>query len=52
LVEDDSGDVALIEESFAAIGSHVSMEVVSAGDEALAHLHGQAACENQPRPGF
>ena len=41
LVEDDPGDVALIEESFASLGINVALQIVNAGDEALAFLRGQ-----------
>ena len=41
LVEDDPGDVALIEESFASLGTNVALQIVNAGDEALAFLRGQ-----------
>lgn len=50
LVEDDPGDVALIEESFASIGARVSLQVVSAGDEALAYLRGQPPYAGLARP--
>lgn len=50
LVEDDPGDVALIAESFASIGAQVKLQVVSAGDEALALLRGDAPHAGLPRP--
>lgn len=50
LVEDDPGDVALIEESFASIGARVTLQVVSAGDDALALLRGEAPYVDAPRP--
>ena len=44
LVEDDPADVALIEESFASLGTDVALQVVSGGDEALrGRLGDQAA---------
>ncbi len=50
VVEDDPGDVALIEESFASIGARVTLHVVSAGDEAMAFLRRQPPHAGQPRP--
>ena len=50
LVEDDPGDVALIEESFASLGTDVALQVVSGGDEALAFLRGQAPYAGLAQP--
>ena len=50
LVEDDPGDVALIEESFASLGTNVALQIVNAGDEALAFLRGQPPYAGLTRP--
>lgn len=47
LVEDDPADVALIEESFASLGTDVALQVVSGGDEALLFC-----AARRPTPGW
>ena len=52
LVEDNPGDVRLVQEAFKEGGFSGKLHVVRDGEEALAFLHKQGNFQESPRPSF
>lgn len=50
LVEDNEGDVGLIEEVFEEIKIRNILHVASDGEEAVLFLHGEEKCSSSPHP--
>ncbi|HEY4362126.1 MAG TPA: response regulator [Bryobacteraceae bacterium] len=51
-MEDNLGDIRLLQEAFKEGGSHGRLHVVRDGEEAMAFLRRQGSYEFSPRPGF
>jgi two-component system, chemotaxis family, response regulator Rcp1 len=52
LVEDNLGDIRLLEEAFKEAGTDLRLHVVRDGEEAMAFLHQKVPYETSPRPSF